>query len=134
MRSDERVDERIHEDVLRWFGHAERTEKDRIAKRVYVVESAGSRLVGRPRKSWIDTVKDCLRKKGLDVRQARRMVQYGREWRGSVRECMRHILGGESQTFARCHSCGLWVEICLWPRLQLKGCKGENLFFFSFVS
>ena len=30
------LDERIGEGVLRWFGHMERMEKDRIAKRVYV--------------------------------------------------------------------------------------------------
>ena len=33
------------------------------------------------RKRWIDTVKDCLRKRGLDVRQVRRMVQDRVEWR-----------------------------------------------------
>ena len=32
------VDERIDEGILRWFGHVERMEKDRIAKRVYVGE------------------------------------------------------------------------------------------------
>ena len=29
------IDEKIDERVLRWFGHVERMEKDRIAKRVY---------------------------------------------------------------------------------------------------
>ena len=50
-------------------------ENDTIAKRVYVGECAGSRSVGRPRKRWIDTVKECLRKGGLDVIQAWKMVQ-----------------------------------------------------------
>ena len=36
--------------VLRWFAHVERVENDRIAKRVYVVECAGIRSVGRARK------------------------------------------------------------------------------------
>ena len=62
------VDERIDEGVLWWFGHVERMEKDRITKRVYVGVCAGSYSVGSPRKSWIDTVKDCLRKRGLDVK------------------------------------------------------------------
>ena len=35
------LDERINECVLRWFGHVERM--DRIAKRIYVGECAGSR-------------------------------------------------------------------------------------------
>ena len=40
------VDEKIDEGVLRWFGHVERMESDRITKRGYVGE-------------WIDTVMDC---------------------------------------------------------------------------
>ena len=69
------MDERIDEGILRWLGHVERMENDRIAKKVYVGECADSRSVGRSRKIWIDTVKDCLRKRGLDVRPTRRMVQ-----------------------------------------------------------
>ena len=62
------LDERIDEGVLQWFGHVERMERNRIAKRVYVGESAGSRSLARPRKRWIDTVKECLRKRGMDIR------------------------------------------------------------------
>ena len=64
----------------------ERMEKDRILKRVYVGECAGSRSVGRPQRRWIDAVMECLRKRGLDDRQAKRMVQERSEWRGFVRE------------------------------------------------
>ena len=56
-----------------------------IAKIVYVGECAGSRSVEKPRKRWSDTVRDCLVKRGLDVRQARRTVQDRREWLGFVR-------------------------------------------------
>ena len=49
-------------------------ENDRIVKRVYGRKCAGSRSVGKPRKNWIDTVKDGLKKRGLGVRQARRMA------------------------------------------------------------
>ena len=52
-RVTKRIDERIDEGVLQWFGHVERMEKDRIAKRVYLGEFAGSSSVGRPRKRWI---------------------------------------------------------------------------------
>ena len=38
--------------------------------RVYVGECAGIRSVGRSGERWIDAVKDRLRKRGLDVRQA----------------------------------------------------------------
>ena len=76
------VDEKIDEGVLRWFGLMERMENYRIAKRVYVGGCAGSRSVGRPRKRWIDTIEDCLKKRGLDVRQVRRMVHDRSVWWG----------------------------------------------------
>ena len=57
-------------------------DRDRIANRVYVEECAGSRSMGRPRKRWIDTMKKCLTKRGLNVR---RMVHDRNEWRGFVR-------------------------------------------------
>ena len=41
---------RIDVGVLRWFGHVERMDNDRFAKKVYVGECVGSRSVGRPRK------------------------------------------------------------------------------------
>ena len=74
MGTEEGLDERNDEGVLRWFGMW-RGWRDRIAKRFYVGECAGSRSVGRPWKRWIDIVKECLRKRCFDVRQTRRMVQ-----------------------------------------------------------
>ena len=74
------MDESIDEGVLRWFSYVERMENDMIAKRVYVGECACSRLVGRPRKRWIDTIKDCLKKRGLDVRQAGRIAHDRSVW------------------------------------------------------
>ena len=43
-----------------------RIERDRIVRRVYVGECAGSRSVGRHQKILIDTVKECLMQRGLD--------------------------------------------------------------------
>ena len=63
------VDAKIDKGVLQWFGLGERMENGRIAEWVYVGEYAGSRSFGSPRKRWIDTVKDCLKKRCLDVRQ-----------------------------------------------------------------
>ena len=69
------VDERIDESLLRWLCHVERMEIDMITKRLYLGVCNGSRSVGWPRKSWIDTVRDCLRKRGLDVKQGHRRVR-----------------------------------------------------------
>ena len=71
------LEERIDEDVLQWFGQLERMERDRIVKRVYVGVCAGSRSVGKPQKRWIDTMKECLKKRGS--------VQDRSEWWGFVR-------------------------------------------------
>ena len=79
------VDEKIDEGALRWFGHVERMENDMIAKSVYEGECAGSRSDCKPQKRWIDTVKDCLKKRDLNVRQARRLVHDWGLWRGFVR-------------------------------------------------
>ena len=79
------VDEKTEEDVRRWSSHVERMENERTARRVYVGLCAGSHSVGIPRKRWIDTVKDCLKKGNLDVRQARRMVHDRNVWLGFVR-------------------------------------------------
>ena len=46
--------------------------RDKIAKRVYVEECTGSRSVGRSWKRWIDIVKECLKKRGLDAIQVRK--------------------------------------------------------------
>ena len=78
------LDERIDEGMLQWFGHVKWMENGRIAKRVYVAECV--QCVGRnPR--WTNTVKECFRKRGLDIRQARRIVH-------------------ENLPLTRCHSCG----------------------------
>ena len=95
------IDERIDEGVLRWFDYEERMQKNRIAKRVCVGECAGIRSLGRSRKRWMDTVKDCLIKRGLDIWQARRMAEV---FEG---KCMGLSPGDEPQTLTRCRSCGL---------------------------
>ena len=99
------MDKNIDEGVLRWFSRVKRIENDRIAKMVYVGECAGSRSVGRPWKRWIDMVKDCLKKRGLNVRQTRRMVHHRSMVRVCEGECMGRSPGDEPLTLTRCHSC-----------------------------
>ena len=48
------VDEMIEEDALHWFSNVERIENERIAKRLYVGEFAGSSSAGQPRKEEVD--------------------------------------------------------------------------------
>ena len=53
------VDEWI-DGILRWFGHVEIIEDDRIDKMVYVRECEGRPSVDQPRKRCIDNARDCV--------------------------------------------------------------------------
>ena len=53
------MDKKIDEGILWWFGHVDRMENYRIAKRLYAGECAISRSISRSWKRWIDTVKEC---------------------------------------------------------------------------
>ena len=98
-------------------------------KKVYVGECAGSCSVGRPWKGCIDTVKDCLRKRGLDFRKAWRMVQERCEWWEFVRGSSLGGGGDEPLTLMRCHSCGL-SQLCE----AIEGWNKGEIFCFSFLS
>ena len=88
------MNKKIGEGVLRWFGHVERMENDNTAKKIYVGECAGSLSVGRLRKRWINTVKDFLKKRGLDVRQAWIIMHERSEWWGFVGGMHGALAGG----------------------------------------
>ena len=45
-------------------------------------------LIGRPQQRWIDSVNDCLKKRGLNVGLVKRMVRDSSKWRGFVREML----------------------------------------------
>ena len=51
---------RADERVLKWFGHVERMDEYRMARRVLMAEVSGGRVRGRPRLSWMDSVKVAL--------------------------------------------------------------------------
>ena len=55
-----------------------------------VEECDGNHSLGRTWERWIDTMKDCLRERGFDVRQARRMVHDRNKWWGFVRGNANH--------------------------------------------
>ena len=51
---------RAEQRVLRWFGHVERMDEYRMARRVLMAEVSGGRVRGRPRLGWMDGVKVAL--------------------------------------------------------------------------
>ena len=48
---------RADQRVLRWFGHVERLDEYRMARRVLMAEVSSGRVRGRPRLGWMDGVK-----------------------------------------------------------------------------
>ena len=64
--------------VLRWFGHVERMDEYRMARRVLMAEVSGGRVRGRPRFGWMDGVKVALGNKGMRVEAAR---QCAKDWK-----------------------------------------------------
>jgi len=79
--------------VLRLFGHVERMEGERLVRRVYDSDARGMRGRGRPRKCWIDGTKEVMRRKGLDIQEARVCVQDRNEWRSICRGDRRAVGG-----------------------------------------
>ena len=54
-----------------YFGHVERIDDYRMARRVLMAEVSGGRGRGRPRLGWMDGVKVALGNRGMTVEAAR---------------------------------------------------------------
>ena len=72
---------RADQRVLRWFGHVERMNEYRIARRVLMAEVSGGRVRGRPRLGWMDGVKVALGSRGMTMEAERQFMKYGKKWR-----------------------------------------------------
>ena len=62
---------RADQRVLRWFGHVERMDEYRMARRVLMAEISGGRVRGRPRLGWMDGAKAELGNRKMTVEAAR---------------------------------------------------------------
>ena len=71
-----RADQRI----LRWFGHIERIDESRMARRVLMAEVSGGRVRGRQRLGWMDGVKVTLGNRGMTVEAARKIGKSEDPW------------------------------------------------------
>ena len=71
---------RADQRVLRWFGHVERMDDYRMARRVLMAEVGGERVRGRPRLYWMDGVKVALGNRGMTMDAARKIGKSGEPW------------------------------------------------------
>ena len=58
-----------------WFGHVERMDVYRLARRMLMAEVSGGPVRGRPRLGWMDGVKVALGSRGMTVEAARQCEQ-----------------------------------------------------------
>ena len=75
---------RADQRVLRWFGHAEKMDKYRMARRVLMTEVSGGRVRGRPWLGCMDGLKVALGNRGMTVEAARQCAEDRKEWRALV--------------------------------------------------
>ena len=75
---------RADQSVLRWFGHVERMDEYRMARRVLMAEVSGGRVRGRPRLGWRDGVKVAFGNREATVEAARQYAEDRKEWRDLV--------------------------------------------------
>ena len=74
---------KVREARLRWYGHVQRREDDHIGRRMLRMEPPGRRKRGRPKRRYMDAVKEDMRVAGVgeeDVRDRlrwRRMIRCG---------------------------------------------------------
>ena len=75
---------RADQRVLRWFGHVERMDEYRMARRVLMAEVSGGRVRGRPRLGCMDGAKVALGNRGMTVEAALQCAKDRKAWRALV--------------------------------------------------
>jgi hypothetical protein len=73
---------------MRWLGHLQRMEEDRMPKKIFTQELEGTRRRGRPRKRWKEEVERDLQVPG--VRRWRELVAERKKWKDIVRQAKAH--------------------------------------------
>ena len=72
---------KVDVNVLRWFGHVERMDNERLLKKVMNAKVDGRSARGRPRFGWMDGVKRALNDRRMDIREASERARNRNEWR-----------------------------------------------------
>ena len=75
--------DRVDENVLRWFGHVERMDDERLLKKVVNARVDGRGARGRPRFVWRNGVEKALNGR-MSIREAKERARNRNEWRRMV--------------------------------------------------
>jgi hypothetical protein len=74
--------------MMRWAGHVARMGENRNVYRILVGNPEGKRLLGRPRRRWVDNIKMDLREIGWSVMDWIDLAQDRDQWRALVNSVM----------------------------------------------
>ena len=61
---------KVQEIRLKWYGHVSRREDEYVGKRVLGMEVPGKRRRGRPKRRWMDNIRNDLSERGLSEEDA----------------------------------------------------------------
>jgi hypothetical protein len=104
---------RLHR--LRWFGHVQRMEENRIPKRVLYMNLETARLRSRPRNRWQDEVREDGRIVGGEEWQEK--VYNGEDWKKLLRTARnRHVQSVYPRTF---YYTATFCETCIYKLLDI---------------
>ena len=59
------ISKEVQESRLKWYGHVSRREDEYVGKRVMGMEVPGKRRRGRPKRRWLDSIRNDLSERGL---------------------------------------------------------------------
>ena len=71
------ISKKVQESRLKWYGHVLRREDDHVGKRVMGMEVPGKRRRGRPKRRWLDNIRNNLSERKLSWED----VQARARWR-----------------------------------------------------
>ena len=63
------IAKKVQERSLKWYGHVMRGEERCVIRRAMRVKVHGRRKRGRPKRRWLDRVRDDVKENGLLVRK-----------------------------------------------------------------
>ena len=58
------ISKKVQESRLKWYGHVSRREDEYVGKRVLGMEVPGKRRRGRPKRRWMDNIRNDLSERG----------------------------------------------------------------------
>ena len=61
------ITKKVQERRLKWYGHVMRREEHYVGRRAMEMKVQGRRKRGRPKRRWLDKVKDDIKEKGLSA-------------------------------------------------------------------